>query len=293
MIEKDAAGPFKGPYYDSELLSTLRQFLGIYPALKSLTGPLAQFTLVIDANIAVQDLIHKHKHPHIRQTALEETVKSSAIRLCAPTWLDREMVGSTIPQVSKKRDIPEAALLELWATYKTQIAWDDRYAEPSDDHACGDAKDVPYVALQEILGAAAILSRDKDIDQLGGNKVGLEFVMSIRSYARAATVVVSIRTGSALVSTVSLRLLIELTKGLGRLVARLPEFAKFALLGAAVFVAVHQPARQRVLGILATLGDGIAVLWPEVEKLIALSVEKDKEAAQALGEAEQMLIVER
>ncbi len=293
MTGEETVHLLERPYPDSGLLASLRQFLEVYPALENLAGRLAQFTLVIDANIAVQDLIYKYRHPHIRQTALEETVKSSAIRLCAPIWLDREMVGSTIPQVSKRRGIPEATLLELWAAYKTQITWDDRYAEPSDDPANGDAKDVPYVALQETLCAAAILSRDKDIDRLGGNKVGLEFVLSVRSYARAATIVVGIRVGGAFVSTLSLGILMELAKGLGRLVVRMPEWAKFALLGAAVFVAVHPPARTRVLGLLATLGGELAELWPEVEKLIALAAEKDQEAAQALGEAERMLIAER
>ena len=293
MTGEETARLFERPYLDSELLASLRHFLEIYPALQNLAGPLAQFTLVIDANIAVQDLIYKHRHPHIRQTALEETVKSSAIRLCAPIWLDREMIGSTIPQVSRRRDIPEAVLLELWATYKTQITWDDRYAEPGDDPADGDAKDVPYVALQETLCAAAILSRDKDIDQLGGNKVGIEFVLSVRSYARAATIVVGIRAGGALVSTLSLGLLMELAKGLGRLVASMPEWAKLALLGAAVFVAVHPPARKRVLGLLTSLGGEVATLWPEVEKLIALAAEKDQEAVLALDEAERLLIAER
>jgi predicted nucleic acid-binding protein len=284
---------FETPYLDSEHLASLRQLLEIYPALQNLAGRLAQYTLVIDANIAVQDLIHKYRHPHIRQTAIEETVKSSAIRLCAPTWLDREMVGSTIPQVSKKRGIPEATLLEMWAAYKAQIIWDDRYAEPVDGPINGDAKDVPYVALQETLCAAAILSRDKDIDQLGGNKVGLEFVLSVRSYARAATVVVGIRVGGTLVSSLSFGLLIELVKGLGRLVANMPDWVKFALLSLTVFVAVHPPARERVLGFLTTLGGELTALWPEVEKLIALATVKDQEAVQALGEAEQMLIAEQ
>ena len=293
MTGEEAPYPFEGPYPDSELLASLRRFLKVYPALQNLAGPLAQFTLVIDANVAVQDLIYKHRNPHIRQTALEETVKSSAIRLCAPTWLDREMVGSTIPQVSQRRAIPESALLELWTAYKAQIIWDDRYVEPGDDQTNGDAKDVPYVALQETLCAAAILSRDKDIDQLGGNKVGLEFVLSVRSYARAATIAVGIHAGGALVSTLSLGLLVEFAKGLGRLVANMPDWVKLALLVGAVFVAVHPPARKRVLGLLTTLGGELAALWPEVEKLIALAAEKDQEAALALGKAGRMLVEER
>ncbi|HBO42344.1 MAG TPA: hypothetical protein DD670_00065, partial [Planctomycetaceae bacterium] len=160
------------PYLDSEILATLRLFLQAFPELERMLGPPAQFTLVLDANVAVSDLIRKHRNPQLKQTALEEAVKSSAIRVCAPTWLDQEMVESTIPQVSSKRRIPQATLRELWTAYKAMIIWDDSYAESGSDTASnGDETDVPYVALLESLQAAAILSRDKDIDRLGGKRI--------------------------------------------------------------------------------------------------------------------------
>lgn len=63
MTGEETAQLFERPYPDSELPASLRQFLEIYPALQNLARPLAQFTLVIDANIAVQDLTHKHRPP--------------------------------------------------------------------------------------------------------------------------------------------------------------------------------------------------------------------------------------
>ncbi len=278
------------PYPDSKTLAELRAFVGLYPALEKATGPIAQFKIVIDANMAISDLLYKHKHPHISQTAIEEVAKSSAVELHAPVWLNEEMVGSTIPQVSRRKGIPEPALHALWAEYKKQIVWDDQFAVPEDEESCsGDSKDVPYVALQESLSAVAILSRDKDIDELGGKRVDLEFVLSVRSYARAATCSVGIRVGGTLVTTVSIAALVAIVRGIESLISRLPDWLKIALFALAVFVAVHPEYRERAIGYLKSLGRHAADLWPEIERLIDLASEKQLEAENALGKTEQLL----
>ena len=55
------------------------------------------FDIVLDANIAIGDLLYKHRNPHLKQTALQEIVKSGVVRLYAPSWLEAEMLSSTIP----------------------------------------------------------------------------------------------------------------------------------------------------------------------------------------------------
>lgn len=291
MTGRDVMQAAAEPYLDSKVLATLRRFLEAFPELKRTMGPIARFTLVLDANVAVGDLIHRYKNPHLKQTALEEAVKSSAIKLCAPTWLDREMVESAIPQVSSKRRIPEATLQGLWAAYRAIVIWDDFYAELPDGQAPdSDEKDVPYVALQQSLQAAAILSRDKDIDRLGGKRIDIEFVLYVRSYARAASYAVGIRVGGTFTATLSIALLVQLVRGLGTLVTRLPDWAKVVLLLGAVFVAVHPATRNRIFGYLQSLGGELAALWPEIERLMDLVAEKDKEASLALEEAERLLV---
>jgi hypothetical protein len=97
-------------YLDSEILAGLRKFAELYPAIRQVVGTIAQFKVVLDANMAVAELNHKLKKPQLRQTALEEAVKASAVELHAPLWLDREMTSSTIPQFAAKRGIPEQEL---------------------------------------------------------------------------------------------------------------------------------------------------------------------------------------
>lgn len=278
------------PYLDSKVLASLRVFLELYPELEKLTGKIAQYKIVIDANAAISDLLHKHKNPHLKQTAIEEAAKSSAVELHAPIWLDTEMVESAIPQVSKRKKIPEPELLKLWAAYKKQIIWDHTLTAPEDNEFCkGDAKDVPYVALQQSIAASAILSQDTDIDELGGKRATLEFVLSVRSYARAASYSVGIRVGGTFITTVSIALFIETLKGLGSLLSKLPDWLKIALLILAVVVIVHPEYRERLVRFFKNMGGQLADFWPEIEKLIELDSEKQLEADAALGETERLL----
>ena len=277
-------------YLDSKVLASLRIFLELYPELEKLTGKIAQYKIVIDANAAISDLLHKHRNPHLKQTAIEEAAKSSAVELHAPTWLNTEMVESAIPQVSKRKKIPEPELLELWTAYKEQIIWDDTFSAPeAPEHGKGDSKDVPYVALQQSIAAAAILSQDTDIDELGGKRATLEFVLSVRSYARAASYTVAIRVGGTFITTVSIALMIGIVKGLGSLIAKLPDWLKIALLVLAVVAIVHPEYRERLVRFLKNMGGQLADFWPEIEKLIELDSAKQLEAEAALGETERLI----
>lgn len=279
-------------YLNSEILASLRGFVGLYPSMAQVVGPIAQYKLVLDANAAISDILHKYRNPHIRQTALEETVKSSALELYAPSWLDQEMTVSAIPQVAKRKGIPEAALQSLWVTYKEQIIWDDTLAAPVSNEACGgDLKDTPYVALQKSIEAVAVLSRDKDIDALGGNRVTLEFVFAVRTYARAASIAVGIRVGGVFVTWVSVNVLGQILKAIGAGIARLPPAVKIALVAGALFVAVHPASRERILASLKTLGEPLVEAWPAIVTLIETAAERQSEAQAALANTGRLLRV--
>jgi predicted nucleic acid-binding protein len=278
------------PYLDSGTLASLRTFLEVYPDLEKIVGPIARYILVLDANIAASDLIHKYKNPYLKHTAIEETVKSSALELCAPIWLDHEMTESTIPQVSEKRGIPETTLRALWVEYRTQIIWDKSLSEPGASENCdGDEKDLPYIKLFEALNADAILSRDKDIANMGGKQVDLEFVFSIQSYARAASYSVGIRIGGTIVTTLSAALLLQLARGLSTLITQLPDWAKFSLLALVCIITVHPNSRERLAKFSKNLGGTVASLWPALESLVELANAKSLEATLSLDKAEKLL----
>jgi len=270
------------------MLANLRVFLKTYPELQQMTGEVARFCVVLDANAAVSDLLHKHSKPHLPQTALEECIKSSVIEVYAPTWLDREMTESAIPQVAKQKNIPEAVLQRSWDDYKKGIVWDERFAAPeATSEGAVDPKDVPYVALAECISADGILTSDKDIDRLGGNTLTLRFVISARSYARASSYHVTIQVGGTVIGVLTLSAMYQLVTTIYSLASRLPGWARFALFVAAVVVAVHPTSREKVLSFLLSWGSALASMVPEIEKLIVLASEKQVEAQEAMCEIKQ------
>lgn len=92
-----------------------------------------------------------------------------------------------------------------------------------------------------------------------------------------------------MLTTLSIGLLVQIVKGLGSLISRIPDWAKISLLLGVIFIAAHPASRERILRLLQSAGKMFVDLWPEIEKLIDLDSEKQLEAEAALGKTERLL----
>ncbi|WP_278360417.1 hypothetical protein [Thalassospira xiamenensis] len=281
----DLQGDQNANYLDSAILNSLRQLIELHPALEQATGQLPRFDIVLDANIAIGDLLYKHQNPHIEQTALQEIVKSGVVRLYAPSWLETEMLSSTIPQVSQKFKIPQETLFSSWETYKSIIIFDARFNQPQEVNAsCLDPKDAPYVQLQKAIFALGILSKDRDIDALGGTRLDRELVMTIRAYARSASHSVSIKVGGVVISNISLSVLKDVMLFFRDMVARMPDWMKLLLLVGVFFVLAHPESRARLSAVIKSIGQGIGDVWPDIQQFLIYASERVAEEQKALAE---------
>jgi len=281
----DSPGHERANYLDSAILNSLRQLIELHPALEQATGQLPRFDIVLDANIAIRDLLYKYRKPHLKQTTLEEVVKSGVVRLYAPSWLEAEMLSSTIPQISEKFKIPPETLFSSWETYKAIIIFDARFNHPQEvNSSCVDPKDAPYVQLQNAIFALGILSNDRDIDALGGTKLDRELVMTIRAYARSASYSVSIKVGGVVISNISLSVLKDVMLFFRDVVARMPDWMKLLLLVGAFFVLAHPESRARLSAVIKSIGQGIGDVWPDIQQFLVYASEKVAEEQKALAE---------
>ena len=287
--ETETVAAAAGAYLDSAMLSNLRSLISAQPALQAAGGDLLHYTVIIDANFVVSDLLRKHKRPELGRTAVEELVESSVLDVYAPRWLDLEMTESTIPQVAKAQDIPEDELQARWLEYREQLVWDDSVGGPEEFDDSSNADDMPYVALQDAISAAGILTKDKGVSKIGGNVLTLAFVLTVRTYARASVYSVGIRVGGTLVGWISVSALIEGVRGMASLVSRMPPWAKAGCLVGLLVVALHPELRVRVLSLLEKAYDAAKPVWPEVMRLMVLMQEKQEEADQARLEAELLV----
>lgn len=206
---------------DSKVLAQVRELTrSSSPWAKSFKN-VAQFRLVIDANFVISDLLHKHRRPE-HATAVEELIHAAVFVVVAPRWLETEMLKSAIPKAAKKRNIPELVLLMLWAEYQKNIVWDDACREPPVAVGSADPKDVPYIMTQVRQHASGVLSNDGHIAKLGGTKLNLDFVLSVRRYARRMAISVSIRFSGVALGMFTIGVLIEGIKLAASAFSKLP-----------------------------------------------------------------------
>lgn len=152
-----------------------------------------------------------------------------------------------------------------------------------------NADDMPYVALQSRISGVGILSRDKDIARLGGKPLALDFVLSVRSYARATSYAVGIRAAGTIVGWISVAALCEVVKGITAMVTKLPDWAKVGLLIGVIAIVLHPGSKKRVTALLADHKNGLSEFWQKIEKMMVLAAKKQAEAVAANEKIEMLL----
>lgn len=241
--------------FDPAQLGQLRALLERPSFRPLLNSGLIRLRVVVDANCVVQSLIYLERHPACRATALEETVKSSVLEVHAPRWLDLEM-RSAIAQAAERRRLSSTALWARWEELRPQLIWDDSLVGPDYEQVdCCDPKDVAYVELEQKIGAAGILSKDRHIRKLGGHTLDQNFLLDAKKYARAAGVSVSIRVGGVLISAVTLKVAADAVQSICRLFARLPPAAQGLLVLGGIAAVLHPQSRRWLTNRLELLAE--------------------------------------
>lgn len=268
---------------DTANIRHFRALLGGDEKLLAAIGQFAQFRVIIDANFVVGALLQKIKYPERGPTALEELVHASVIEVYAPRWLETDL-KSAIQQICKKKKVAEADLWAAWGHYQALIKWDETWGKPPDEFKpTDDPKDLPYVLLEALVGANGVLSNDRDIERMGGNRLTLDFVFSTREYARAAVIDVSISVSGKFLGTVAIESLVAVIGVIKGNLAKLSPKWKFVLFCVAVLAFLHPSSRAWLsvqLGKLGSTGRGVL---EAVVALAALQAQKRDQAKEHLA----------
>lgn len=268
---------------DTASIRHLRALLSSDNELLASIGQFAQLRVVIDANFVIRDLLQKIKYPERGGTALEELVSSSVIEVYAPRWLETDL-KSAIQQISEKGKVAEAQFWSAWGHYQALIKWDETWEKPPDEFKpTDDPKDLPYVLLETLIGANGVLSNDRDIERMGGNRLALDFVLSTREYARAAVVSVSISVSGRFVGFMAIESLVRVIAAIKSNLPKLSPQWKLVLFGVAVFAFLHPGSRAWLTERLRRLGTTGIVVLEAVGALAALQAQKREEAKEHLA----------
>lgn len=270
---------------DTGNIRQLRAFLGRHRELLSTIEQFAQLRVVIDVNFVISDLLQKIKHPGRGKTALEELVQSSVLEVFAPRWLESEL-PSAFRQVARKRKVAETDLWTAWESYQVLIKWDERYDRvPEESAPTDDPKDLPYVHLQRVLNAVGILSKDGDIERMGGNPLAFDFVLATRSYARAAVISVGIRVSGRYLGTIAIGGFLQLIGVVKSSLEKLPPKLKLALLAVVVIAFLHPNSRTWITAKLEKLGPVASFLLDGMLMLSTIETQKREDAETHLAGA--------
>src|ERR1700722_13032434 len=219
--------------FDTSQIGRLRELLKKLAARNVFIGGIVQFSVVVDVNMVIPDLVYRVRYPDRGATALEELIRSTVVVAHAPRWLDVEM-ASAIEQTSIQYKVPTEELRKRWKEFRALLIWDETLREPGEGGSeCCDRKDLPYVLLERKIGADGILSRDRHISKLGGHPLTVDFVLSTRGYARAVVKSITLRVGGIVVPLASLIILAGVLRSIGKGIAALPPPIKALLLASA------------------------------------------------------------
>ena len=248
----------------SEMLGDLRKIEG----MKNFLGPLAQFIVVVDANIILGDLIwlvSKRKNPEAT-TELAECIKAGTIvaYVARPVLAEVEKHISTIAAAQK---LSEDALRQEWKIYRKIIKVRTPRRHLVDRYKAGqDPDDAPTIALAKMLRADGVLSKDTDIVAMGGLVIELDFTKHARDYSRKTAVAATIRCSGGIaltVSWVSIDIALKSAAGFVAWFRRLPAPVQIILFFAIVAVASNKKAQERVIAMIAPIRTAISGHWPE------------------------------
>lgn len=263
---------------DTIHIASLRKFLKKNRTLIASIGQFAQLKVVIDANFVISDLAQKIRYPERGMTALEEMAKATILQVFAPRWLEADL-ASGVRKAAANLKLPEESFWAAWQDYQALITWDENWQTPPEfPSQVSDVKDLPYVLLEKLIGATGVLSNDKDISRMGGNRLTLDFVFATRSYARAVVISVGLRLSGIFVGALTLEALSQLLTVVGRLSGRLTSGQRVALLLLAVVVFLHPGMRKWIFEKLQALGSSFGDLLPSVSAVFThvMMLEHDK-----------------
>lgn len=258
----------------SERLNQLREVVDSWETFKPLLGVAARFTLVVDTNVVLGDilwLVAERRDPTAK-TQLMETIEAGTLEVYVPPALIAE-VEEKIPLLAEDKGLDVELMHAEWCAYRDKL----KIADPDDEklqvlRGGVDPDDADFIALAQTLMAAGVFSKDKHIGMMGGNTISIDCIAHLRDYSRASAVELNIKVNGIVLSIAGLAVLksvLEGGKALARCVGAAPDWVKAALLVALAYAAFNPKAREAVASLLNAAFSNLRDATPRVLSLIA------------------------
>jgi hypothetical protein len=248
------------------------------PLFSKLLEDIIQIVIVLDASAVQGELrwrLGSRVNPSAR-TGLHEAIDSGAVIAVAPAFL-RQEIEKYIPVIASDTGVSVEVAVSEWTRVESLIRF---YVLNGDgaEFALVDPKDSPYALTARELDADFVRTTDPHFGQMGVTVMGPEHDRILRDYARATSVLITVKLGSGLALTFGIQALVELIRGIIELILKLPPAIKL-LLGTAVAIAVlHPTSREKLI-------QWVKKVWDRVGESKPLFVSTSQAVVKHLAEA--------
>ncbi|MCL4466903.1 MAG: hypothetical protein M1389_12915 [Chloroflexi bacterium] len=256
-----------------------------------MVGVVHQVRVVMDSSWVIRDLrwlVGTRTSPAAR-TAFQEVLDSQTVIAYAPKVLRHE-VEKHIPQLAWDLRVDEEQVREHRQKYQASIHFLNTPSSPRPEFL-RDPTDEPFIYVYATVGAEAILSSDKDLQDSTARVVNLDVVLSLRDYARAAAPEMTVKLGGTVVLVAgihAIRLAVDGLRGMYRGFVSLPLEIRAILLVLAVLAATHSKTRTTIVDGLRSMSaraiEAATLLAPFLARL-ASDLALQQEEAQGNWEA--------
>lgn len=259
----------------SDFLKTLRELA----ETQKWIGSLAQFQVVVDANIIIGDLIWlvcKRKDPEAITELMECALAGTLIVNCTKEVIAE--VVEYIPDIAQQHGKQLTAFLKEWRKYKKLLKLRKPPARLIKRYDSGqDPDDAPTLALADWIGAHGILSKDTDIEAMGGFCLELDFTKQARDYSRKIVVSASIKWGLGQSTALAGYASVDLARGMASIArgfSNLPNKIKVVIIATLFLIILHPKSREFLSSTLKNAKDLSTCIAPLVVDTLLLMIDE-------------------
>lgn len=261
-----------------------------YPKLARSIGDIAQLRFVVDANFVADELSYKYKNPDCLETRIEELARSRLFEFHAPNWLISEVEFSVFPYLQKRFGFEVKKLSMIWEGFSDSLIIHPGYICPIGTFRYGgDPKDTPYIDLYRDICAIGILSKDRDISNMGAKRYLVDAMIVGQMHARSFMGSLSLQFLGTTVPVLSVNAIGHIVKGILQMWKQAPDWIKLLFATGLIYLFLKPSVRMYVLKKIKLLTN----LGRDSLELVALLIELEKGCREvAEAKRQEMLRLE-
>ena len=258
----------------SETLSFLRAL----EYTRQFVGPIAQFIVVIDANVVLSDLrwLVRNRRDPSASTSVMECIKAGTFIAYISRSAFNEVMKH-IPRIASENDLPLETMQAEWKQYRKLLKVRTPKQTIVERYRGGqDPDDAPHLALADHVRADGILSNDSDLVAMGGRVFAMEFALNARDYSRKMAVTVSIKAlgiTSVIVAVSAIKIAGDLFGEAIRSFSKLPPALRLLIVIAIVLIASNKSIRNTAKNGFSCIRETLATYAPDALEFISKAAE--------------------